>query len=417
VITGRGAGWVDLRWSASGEDSLTGRASGYEVRARADGAIVTEADWAQAAILPLDLPAPPLAGEPILARWEGLEDAWTGVVAVRARDAGGQVSPLGIAAVVPVFIPPPPPPPPDPPEPAPPRDLAVVLVGTRSAVLSLRHPAPVEVGQVLAAYVAALAREPVTLETWSEADTTAAVPALGEPDSLATWTMDGLEPGTTWFVAVRTRDAAGQLSALSTLVTFRTEEEDLSPPVAPGAPEAAWSETAELLIMSWPPSSDARVTGYRVYGEGADGTWRPLGPSIVEGTSCEIPRADLAGLTRVAVRAVIPGGVESPLSGARALFFASWELEGPFPHPVAETCRLRLQVPLDLPAGATVRVEVLDLLGRHEAFVHDGPVVAGTPLLLTWDRTTDSGRAGPGYHYLRVEAPGWRTLRSIYLAP
>lgn len=304
-----------------------------------------------------------------------------------------------------------------PPPPAPVTQVVVVWVGTQSAVLELRHPVPPDGGLPVTGYAVGLARSPITLETWGQADTTAPGPKPGPPDSTANWTLSGLAPGTEWFVAVRTRDAAGQLASLSPVVSFRTEQEDLSPPAAPGAPEAAWSKNGDFLAITWGPSGDPRVVGYRIFGQGLDGSWRPMEQGIVTVSHYELAPAAVAGLRRLAITAVTASGAESPLSLAYELTADSWSVEGPFPQPVTDGCRVNIHVPADFPADANLRVEILDLLGHRVGLLHDGPAIPGAPLVLNWDRSSAGHRAGPGYHYLRVDAPGHRVLRTIYLAP
>lgn len=101
------------------------------------------------------------------------------------------------------------------------------------------------------------------------------LPAEGNP---MLWTSTGpeersydlqfLSPGVEWTFGVRARDAQGQLSAMRT-VTFRT----LPAPADGGGEEPPPPVLATLELtplagdgveLSWPPSSDAGVTGYQV---------------------------------------------------------------------------------------------------------------------------------------------------------
>ena len=216
---------------------------------------------------------------------------------------------------------------------------------------------------------------------------------------------------------MRTLDAAGRRSSLSVGVSFRTGVEDEAPPSAPGAPEVLSIGAGTRVEVTWPPSADPRVTGYRLYGQTPDGAWHLLVTETIPSTRVEIARSAAAAFTSLAVTAVTFGGNESARSAACSLAASGWSVEGPFPHPVTDGCRVRIHVPADLPPAATLRVEILDLLGRRVAVLHDGAVSSGPPLELLWDRRAGRERAGPGHHYLRMEAPGWRTLPTIYLAP
>ena len=412
VVAARGAGFVELRWTAVGEDSVTGTAASYEIRARLEGRISTLAEWEAAPPAPFSAPAPPPAGDPITVRWEVIPDSWSGDICVRARDANGRLSAFVSGVYVPAYTPPPPA------APWPVTHLAVVGVGTRSAVLELRHPASPEGGLLIAGYAVAVDRSPITAETWAAADTTAPGPGPGAPDSTVEWVLTGLEPNTTWYVAVRTRDVAGHMAGLSPVVSFRTlGEEQTAPPSPPGPPEAEWSDAGDILVITWPPSPDPRVSGYRVYGRTQGGAWEPLGGLVPSGNRVEMTREEISRFSAVAVAAVTADGTESALSPEHAIPGEAWKVEGPFPQPVTDGCTVVVQVPPEFPAGSTLRVEILDLLGRRLATLHDGPAAAGGRLELAWDRLASGSRVGPGYHYLRVEASGYRLLRTIYLAP
>jgi PKD repeat protein len=415
AVAARGAGFIELRWTAVGEDSVTGSAAGYEIRARLEGQISTPAEWNEAPPAPFPAPLPLPAGDPMTARWEGIPDSWSGGICARARDANGRLSAFVPGVSVPAYVPPPPPPAAPPP---PVTHLAVDRVDTRSATMELRHPTPVLGGLPIAGYSVAVSRSPIVTETWASADTSAPGPGPGPPDSVVAWVITGLEPSTLWSVAVRTRDIAGRLAGLSPVVSFRTlAEEEPAPPSPPDAPEAEWSGAGDILLITWPPSSDPRVSGYRVYGRTATGMWEPLGGLVPTGNRVEAPREAVSRFFAVAVTVVISDGTESALSPERAIPGEVWKVEGPFPQPITDGCTVIVQIPPAFPSGSALRVEILDLLGRRLATLHEGSATAGTRLELAWNRLASGSRVGPGYHYLRVEASGYRLLRTIYLAP
>jgi hypothetical protein len=83
-------------------------------------------------------------------------------------------------------------------------------------------------------------------------------------------------------------------------------------------------------------------------------------------------------------------------------------LSGVFPNPTASAATLAL----DLPKAAEVRAEVVDVLGRRLALVHEGPLAAGTHRLVV---STDGLAAGAYVLRLttgdRVEARRFTVVR------
>ncbi|GAA1004264.1 hypothetical protein Aple_082410 [Acrocarpospora pleiomorpha] len=96
-------------------------------------------------------------------------------------------------------------------------------------------------------------------------------PLLASPTT-NTVTLTGLTPNTQYQIYVRSRDAAGNLSANSGLVTFTTQPgtcTDTTPPTTPGAPTAS-GVTASGATLTWAASTDSGcsgLAGYNVYRE------------------------------------------------------------------------------------------------------------------------------------------------------
>ena len=65
----------------------------------------------------------------------------------------------------------------------------------------------------------------------------------------------------------------------------------------------------------------------------------------------------------------------------------------------------------------TLRIELLDLLGRKVRVLQDAPVIGGTREW-TWDRRDEQGqRVAPGFYLLRIVGPGIDELQRVYVAP
>ncbi len=82
------------------------------------------------------------------------------------------------------------------------------------------------------------------------------------------------------------------------------------------------------------------------------------------------------------------------------------------PNPSPGRSTVRLAVP---GSGATrVRVDVLDLAGRHVATLWNAPAPGGS-LTLAWDATGTAGRAAPGVYLVRADVDGRRIERRVVL--
>lgn len=79
-----GSSWIELNWTATGDDGPVGRALAYDVRF-ATSAIVTESDWG-AARRAAGAPAPQASGAPDTMRVAGLTASTTYYFAIRALD-------------------------------------------------------------------------------------------------------------------------------------------------------------------------------------------------------------------------------------------------------------------------------------------------------------------------------------------
>lgn len=67
----------------------------------------------------------------------------------------------------------------------------------------------------------------------------------------------------------------------------------------------------------------------------------------------------------------------------------------------------------DLPLGATVRLEVVDVAGRIVRVLSPGSLVAG-PHSVEWDGKSDSGaRVAPGIYFVRLNAGPLRATTKV----
>ena len=118
-----------------------------------------------------------------------------------------------------------------------------------------------------------------------------------------------------------------------------------------------------------------------------------------------------------AVSAVATNGLESPRARSSLLFAQRFALEGPFPHPVRDHCRLRLTTDVGSSEEA-LRVEIRRLTGERLRSLWDGAIVPGSTVDLAWDRKDERGAAvAPGYYFVVVLRGGEREIRTIYVSP
>ncbi len=112
------------------------------------------------------------------------------------------------------------------------------------------------------------------------------------------------------------------------------------------------------------------------------------------------PAVSLVGVDASGVGEPGAGGV---VAGEAAPPTGQMTLAQPFPNPTAS----RTAVAFTTADAATVRLSVVDVLGREVAVLTDGPVAAGTH-----EATVDTSRLAPGVYAVRLaSAAGVRTTR------
>lgn len=212
-----------LQWTAPGDDGSTGTATQYALRYRT--VPITGADtlsWWNAATPVTGLPAPRAAGAVDSVRVRGLAPSTTYFFLLRTADevpnwsgfsnfaqvatTGDLVAPGAIA------------------------DLAIT--GATGTTLTLRWTAPGNNGSAgtAASYDIRWSTSPITAANFA-----AATPATGEPvpavaGTVQTFTLTGLQGSRTYYVAMKTTDASGNVSAISNPASRATS--DVLPPAA-----------------------------------------------------------------------------------------------------------------------------------------------------------------------------------------
>jgi chitodextrinase len=393
----QGAGWLDLAWTAPGNDGAVGKAARYEMRYRIGGAIAGEADWASADTVAADvLPLPEIAGSAQTMRLADLAPQTLYGVAIRAVDEAGNRAAVSNAFTAATLASP------DTLPPAAIDDLAIV--GTTADGFDLEWRAPGDDGDTGLASLYVLAYRAggaITDEAgWLEAqrDSLHALVPL-RAGRLQAWSLSGLAAGTLYGLALRAYDEAGNLSPLPPvpLVAETRPPRDLIPPAAildlalRGAGESS-------LELGWSAPGDdgdvGRATRFEIaWIPGAtpiDSEEHWASAVIVTAGLPEPPAAGgevtwaLTGLEpghdyTVAVRAYDDAGLAGPLGNS--LLATTLELPPPPPPPP--------------PADTTPPAAIEDLAVATLAFDH---------ALLSWSSPGDDGMTGRADRFVL----GWR---------
>jgi chitodextrinase len=270
----QGVTWLDLTWSAPGDDGMSGTAHHYQMRYRVGGAIENETAWNSATPVSAALPEPGAPGTLEEFQLTGLDAGTTYGVAVRAFDEEGNRSALSNPLAVATASPPPPPPPPEEDTLAPDAivDLSVDGVTETSVTLQWTCPGDDGAGGGQAHHFILAWREGGAIDTedaWNACEMAAdGLPAPQDPGQLVSYTLAGLSAGVAYNAAVRAYDEAGNRAALGNSIPFETPV----PPdeTAPAAIDDLHSVArgVDWLDLTWTAPGDDEwqgvAAGYRL---------------------------------------------------------------------------------------------------------------------------------------------------------
>lgn len=206
-----------LQWTAPGDDGTTGTATQYALRYRTVPITGTDTlSWWNAATPVTGLPVPRVAGSTDSVRVRGLIPSTTYYFILRTADEVPNWSGFSNFAGVTTtgdLVPP-----------AAIADLAITAATATS--LALRWTAPGNNGSTgtAASYDIRYSTSPINAGNFASA-----TPATGEPlpavaGTVQTFTIGGLQGSRTYYVAMRTTDGSGNVSALSNTVSGSTSD-------------------------------------------------------------------------------------------------------------------------------------------------------------------------------------------------
>ena len=374
---------VTLGWTAPADllpegAEGDGRPSSYAVRRQAGGD--EPFDWDAA--VPCGEPAVQTPGTWVSFEVSELQPATSYRFAVRSRDEAGnwnEPSPsiTGVTRVV--TSPPPPPPPPPPAEgatlaPATVTTLVGYAAGPTTLRLTWQAVGDDGMSGAAARYQVRWSDLPVTPERWAALDSLAGLPAPGSSGSWESYDWPAREPGLTYHLAIRAIDEAGNAGPISddAVVTMPLPGDE-APPAPPGAPRL--ETEGEAIVVSWDPSPDADVVGYRLLRRRGDRVEPQVLIELVRGLTWRDAAVVPSLLYGYCLHAVDASGNVSPETGEVLILAPRGEeapdysplvrrvdiLDATPPTPAEDAVRLRWQAELGYPLiGYRVYREAVD---------------------------------------------------------
>ena len=414
-VTAVGTGSVDLAWTATGDDSAHGQASAYRIGVAAGVEILPET-WDEAltafgALETDEPPAPQSAGSSETYTLSDLDTGgWYGI-ALDVQDEAGNLSGLSnrlwvevAEAHVPL-----------PPETV--RDLSASAIGSGWVDLAWTAPAALEPEGRVTEYEIGFARVPITEVNWPELLKASSPPSPGDPGEEQSHRLGPVQAGATYWIALRSRDALGTWSAISNVIVATIATEDLTPPAAPPAPAVTLSESGTLAQVTWLASLDIDLHGYHVYGRAeSEDIPERMNSAVITATDYEFDPPLLDENFYVSVSAVDYAGNESARSPESGIYSRTFELRGPFPHPIRDEARFELTIPPHSSGSLTVSIRIYSVTGTLVRRWIEEEFAPGQEVSRTWDLRNDRGSpVATGLYFLRIEAQGQTEIRRIYV--
>lgn len=206
---------VVLQWTAPGDDGTVGRATSYDLRYRTVTIAGTDTlTWWNSATSATGEPTPGVSGATDSLRVRGLLPATTYYFIIRAADEvpnWSGFSNLAVKATTGDNV-------------APAAITTLAVTGTTGTTVALRWTATGNDGTTGTAgsYDIRYSTSAITTANWASATTVTGEPTPTASGTQQTYTITGLQPSRTYFVAIRASDPAGNISALSNVPSAST---------------------------------------------------------------------------------------------------------------------------------------------------------------------------------------------------
>ncbi len=242
-----GKDWVQLSWTATGDDGKTGLAAAYVMRYGGSLYIVKSWDEAMDAC---ELPAPSMTGQRDRATISGLAENTTYFVGLRVLDRQGNSSDTSNIVRVKTLS-----------HSTPEAVTDLVIEEVRAEGVTLNWTAPRDVGEqtnTVRGYDVRYSPTAMTESTWDDAVKYREIPKPSSPDTLESFTFKGGVQDSAFFVALKSYDALGNYSALSNVI--RVPRIDTDPP-APVFDLAVEETGQDWIRIRWSASGDDGQSG------------------------------------------------------------------------------------------------------------------------------------------------------------
>ncbi len=245
-----------LAWTAVGDDGMAGQAASYDLRYATFP--IFSASWARATQV-VGEPSPKASGQPEQFRVSGLTPGTRYYFALRVADEVPNTSeisnvPYGSTPETP---------PPDPVPPAPVTDLAAVHATENAVTLSWTAVGDDGLTGRADSYDLRYSMAPITPQNWLAASQAAGEPEPALPGQQESFSVVGLDPGTTYYFVLQVGDEALNWSGLSNLASRTTE----TPPPPDTIPPAEVDDLAgegvstERIHLTWTAVGDDGMQG------------------------------------------------------------------------------------------------------------------------------------------------------------
>lgn len=229
---------ITLHWSAPGDDSMNGTAANYDIRYSTS--MINDANW-NSAIQASNEPVPQPAGAQESYIISALQPSTTYYIALKAADEADNWS--GLSNVVNKTTAA---------EQVPPSAIANLLaLNPTSSAVTLTWTAPGDDGSQGRAsqYDIRYATTSISDANWGSATQILSEPAPQAAGSPESFTVSGLQPGTTYFFAIKSADEVPNWSGLSNIASAATQSLNIPPAIVDDL--LAVNPTTSSITLSW----------------------------------------------------------------------------------------------------------------------------------------------------------------------
>ncbi|TMQ69860.1 MAG: hypothetical protein E6K81_13955 [Candidatus Eisenbacteria bacterium] len=281
--------------------------------------------------------------------------------------------------------------------------LAPIVAHAQAApdTVTLTWTAPGDDGRVGTAtdYELRISTAPITAANWGQATIVPGTPRPLVAGTRQRMIVRGLANGTTYWLALKTVDDAGNWSDVSNVVRWDWIY-DASPPAAPTG-VAAVKQNGDIVRLTWAPNSEPDLAGYDVYRAlSSGGPYEQINSALVIATQYVdegLPAGTAHAYYQIAARD--GSGNPSARSATATVTLvdqtSAWTMDTGYPNP--SKTGTQVSIPIVVPgAGGSAVVDITTNAGLRVRRIDLGTLSPG-PVTVHWDGRNDAGRdCAPG---------------------